>query len=131
MNNYWQDGKLVLRIRVTADSGYPDRLLLQPLGVAVTGPGAVIVVPGKGHIDIRDIGREGVPVDFGQVEVTGPRVRELLDEVARSQPDMEVHYSAGFEGIVVADVGSEVTDDLLDAFRVYTDASSSSLLADL
>jgi hypothetical protein len=131
MNNDWQDGKLVLSLRVIGGSGYPDRLLLQPLGVSATGPGPNIVMPGAGRTDLRDIGREGVRIGFGQVEVTGPRVRVLLDELVGSHPDIDMDYHPGAEGIVVMDVRSEVRDGLLGVFRDHTYERAGNLLADL
>jgi hypothetical protein len=131
MNSDWQDGELVLHVRVSDDSGRADRLFLRPLGVAVAGPGPEVMVPGAGRTALRDIGSDGVTVDFGQIEISGPRARHIANELARSQPDVERGYGAGAEGIVVMDVAPQMRDDLLNVFRDHTYVRASSLLTDL
>jgi hypothetical protein len=72
-----------------------------------------------------------VRIGLGQVEVTGPRVRVLLDELVASHPDMDMGYRAGTEGIVVMDVEPQVRDGLLGVFSDHTYGRASNLLADL
>lgn len=131
MSSDWQDGQIVLRLRVLEDSSYPDRLLLRPLGIAVTGVGVDIVVPGVGRTDLRDLEHQDLHVDFGEVVVAGPRAREILDDLAHSHPDIGTNYRPGAEGIVVMDAGPKMGDDLLAVFRDNTYVRANNVLADI
>ena len=57
MPTNWEDGELVLSLELPYGTEYSDRLVLKPLGLAVTGAGCDVQVPGRGRLNLHDISR--------------------------------------------------------------------------
>lgn len=117
MESRWEDGNLVLHVSVPDEPESPDRLLLTPLGIALTEPAAGLLVPGAGRTDLHEAARSGAPSDLGPVEVTGPHVQAILEEIDRSQRGIDVAYGTVTDAVVVVDVGPDARASLLDVFH--------------
>jgi hypothetical protein len=114
MKSHWKDGNLVLHVSMLGESETPDRLLLTPLGVAVTEPAAGLLVPGTGRTNLHQAACSGGYSDLGQVEVTGPHVRAIIEEISRSQRGIDVTYGTVTDAVIVVDVGPDARASLLD-----------------
>jgi hypothetical protein len=117
MPSHWQDGNLVLHVSMQGEPESPDRLLLTPLGIAVTEPEAGLLVPGPGRTDLHEAARSGGSSDLGQVELTGPQVQAIIDEIGRSQRGIDVTYGTVTNAVVAVDVGPDARASLLDVFQ--------------
>ncbi len=117
MQSHWQDGNLVLYVSMQGEPESPDRLLLTPLGIAVTEPAAGLLVPGTGRTDLHHAARGGGYSDLGQVEVTGRHVRAIIEEIGRSQRGIDVTYGTVTDAVVVVDVGPDARASLLGVFH--------------
>ena len=134
MNGGWEDGNLVFHLSLpgaSARSGSgpggpdsPDRLLLTPLGIAVTQPEAGLLVPGQGRTDLHEAARSGAAPGLAPVAVTGSWARLVLDELDRSLRGIDTAYGAAADAVIVVDAGPGVRADLLAACGGTTSTTS-------